>query len=103
MLMNILSIIVTESLAILVGLLVVGENPVACILLVKSLIWRKLVLIKFKLKSAISILCFFSRDIEFKMLRSSSLKLPMLVFGGLYTKPIMKVLLFNFISMKMDS
>ena len=69
----------------------------------KSLTWRELVLIKFKLKSPIIILFLFSRDIEFKILSSSSLKLFMLVFGGLYIEPIMKVLLFVFISMKMDS
>ena len=69
----------------------------------KSLTWRELVLIKFKLKSPIIILFLFSRDIEFKILSSSSLKLYMLVFGGLYIEPIMKVLLFVFISMKMDS
>ena len=35
-------------------------------LLMKSLTWHELVLIKFKLKSPIIILRFFSRDIEFK-------------------------------------
>ena len=72
-------------------------------LLMKSLTWHELVLIKFKLKSPIIILCFFSRDIEFKMLKRSLLKLSMLTFGGSYTEHIMKVLLFNFISKKMDS
>ena len=48
------SIIVAKSLAVLVGLY---------ILLVISLTWHELVSIKFKLKSPISILCFFSQDI----------------------------------------
>ena len=69
----------------------------------KSLTWRELVLIKFKLKSPIIILFLLSRDIEFKILSNSSLKLSMLVFGGLYIESIMKVLFFVFISMKMDS
>ena len=61
----------------------------------KSLTWCELVLFKFNLKSPIIITLFlFFRDIEFKILSSSSLKLSMLVFGGLYIEPIMKVLLF---------
>ena len=65
----------------------------------KSLTWHELVLIKFKLKSPIIILFLFSQDIEFKILSNSSLKLSMVVFGGLYIEPIMKILLFVFISM----